>query len=143
MTRKTTKRLFSLCAIAVDILAIVFATHCFDPDFSTYTSYVRHETYGGGAYTDIQNAAADTANNIRTLASLINGDFEILFSCFGYLFTIIGTTAILFGIVNFLSTLERRTYTSRIYSFPNAYSDNAPQLDSFNEQQEQSDYDEN
>lgn len=66
MTRKTTKRLFSLCAIAVGILAIVFATHCFNPDISYYISYVRHETYGGDAYTGIQNAAADTANNIRT-----------------------------------------------------------------------------
>ena len=35
-------------------------------------SYVSHEYYGGDAYTGIQNAAADTANNIGELGYLIS-----------------------------------------------------------------------
>ena len=33
--------------------------------------YVSHKSYGGDAYTGIQNAAADTANNIESVGGLI------------------------------------------------------------------------
>lgn len=48
-------------------------------------SYVNFEKYGGDAYTGIQNAAADTANNILCLNETIQIMFGILLIVIGLL----------------------------------------------------------
>ena len=44
--------------------------------FNKYAGYhVSYESYGGDAYTGIQNAAVDTCNNVRTLTKSVNYGF--------------------------------------------------------------------
>ena len=50
---------------------------------SGYYDYVSHTTYGGDAYTGIQNAAADTANNVNQLGHGLNSAFSWLFVILG------------------------------------------------------------
>ncbi|MBQ9862063.1 MAG: zinc-ribbon domain-containing protein [Clostridia bacterium] len=63
---------FDMAKLVVCVLGIVlglvltvvgFTTY----DSSLYSDYIASESYGGDAYTGIQNAAADTGNNIFSL----------------------------------------------------------------------------
>jgi hypothetical protein len=60
------------------VLSIIFA---FGTDY--YGRYTYQETYGGDAYTGIQNAAADTANNINSLGWNISDNFRYLLIVIG------------------------------------------------------------
>jgi hypothetical protein len=59
---------------------------------SNYTSY---ETYGGDAYTGIQNAAADTARNVDNLGDLIEESTEIFFMFTGIIVVLVGVLLLL------------------------------------------------
>lgn len=65
------KKIFSVSWIAIGILSILFAIISFtttDPtEFNCSLDVVSHKAYGGDAYTGIQQAAADTANNLNSL----------------------------------------------------------------------------
>jgi hypothetical protein len=50
---------------------------------SGYYDHVIHTTYGGDAYTGIQNAAADTANNVSQLGYGLNDALNWLFVILG------------------------------------------------------------
>ena len=52
----------------IGILSVILSIMVFGMDSSTYVSW---KSYGGDAYTGIQNAAAVTANNISDLIDLI------------------------------------------------------------------------
>lgn len=59
--------------IVVGILAIILAIVCFSKDAgNTSLGYA----YGGDAYTGIQNAAAQTANNVFYLAKIVRFGFS-------------------------------------------------------------------
>lgn len=82
--------------ICCGILSIIFAIVLFagggasvkDMDTGTYTSY---SYYGGDAYTGIQQAAADTSRNVRSLASIVKTGFQgVSGTGMGYLLLIIG-----------------------------------------------------
>ena len=45
--------------------------------------YESNISYGGDAYTGIQNAAAQTANNITYMAEILRGSFGTLFALLG------------------------------------------------------------
>ena len=71
MTRGMTKRAPFL--IVVGILAVILAIVCFSMDVgNTSLAY----SYGGDAYTGIQNAAAQTANNVLYLAKIARFGFS-------------------------------------------------------------------
>lgn len=53
--------------LVAGILAIILSFVCFAKDTGSRTSYV---TYGGDAYTGIQQASADSSNNIKKLAEI-------------------------------------------------------------------------
>ena len=50
---------------------------------STLGATVSRTSYGGDAYTGIQNAAATTANNVRDLNSIVAGGFFMLLLILG------------------------------------------------------------
>lgn len=61
------KRLRVFC-ILLSLLAFLFAILVFDLDPGSYES---NHSYGGDAYTGIQNAAAQAANNVQDVGRLL------------------------------------------------------------------------
>ena len=62
------KKFFAVLFIVVGLLSIVLSYMAYDSYIGAYES---SEAYGGDAYTGIQNAAAQTANNVKALAELV------------------------------------------------------------------------
>jgi hypothetical protein len=58
------KQLLGFVLMGIGVLALIFGLICFSMNDG---SYVSTQSYGGDAYTGIQNAAARTANNLETL----------------------------------------------------------------------------
>ena len=85
--------------IIVGIVAICFAVNIADAGVG---SYVMTHSYGGDAYTGIQNAAAETGQNVKDLAELIRKGFQ-------FLFWIWGLTMIASGISSFISVSVKVT----------------------------------
>lgn len=69
-----------LVLIIIGIIALIFATLMSNADCGNFESSY---TYGGDAYTGIQNAAAQTANNIKDLAVITSAGFSFLFALIG------------------------------------------------------------
>ena len=68
--------------IAIGILSIILAIVCFV--LNTGDTEINY-TYGGDAYTGIQNAAAQTARNVKALASITKvgfGSILLISGCF-------------------------------------------------------------
>lgn len=61
----------------IALVAMIFAIICFVSSIDSYREHVELLSYGGDAYTGIQNAAADTANNVY----LLNNSLYFLFGC--------------------------------------------------------------
>jgi len=79
------KAIFGGTAVVLGIIAIIFGS-----SVSYYGGYEHENAYGGDAYTGIQNAAAQTANNVDNF-----GDAYIESYSFGMYF--IGITMITGG----------------------------------------------
>lgn len=78
------KNTFSLfLGIYFSIMAIIAFIMAGQP--WTHANHVLEKSYGGDAYTGIQNAAAATANNIQDLESSINGNITMFFVFIGIL----------------------------------------------------------
>ena len=97
-------RLFPFIGIGCGILAIIFAIVVFsgggsgvgDMDTGTFTS---HKSYGGDAYTGIQQAAADTARNVTKLSQIVKAGFQgASGSGLGYLLLIAGFALIVYSL---------------------------------------------
>ena len=59
-------------SIIVGIISIILAIVCFASDTGDWE---KESTYGGDAYTGIQNAGAVTANNVRCVAQIASFGF--------------------------------------------------------------------
>ena len=68
----------------ISVVAIAFGIACFSLYTTPYTT--DSEIYGGDAYTGIQNAAADTANNIFYLMKNVNTISGLFFMLIGIIF---------------------------------------------------------
>ena len=66
------KKTIAVLALVFAIITSILSLAVFVSDEGRYTS---HETYGGDAYTGIQNAAADTAVNIMLLNEVVHVGF--------------------------------------------------------------------
>ncbi len=77
--------------IFIALVSLVFAIVCFNMEIG-YEPW--RETYGGDAYTGIQNAAADTARNIADTNNIIK-------TIAGFAFVIVGLAFGSVGIANF------------------------------------------
>ncbi len=71
---------FPLGGIASGILSIIFGIIMLGKDVG---SYEYSEAYGGDAYTGIQNAAAQTANNVKNLSEITKNGFAFLLIAIG------------------------------------------------------------
>ena len=71
---------FPLGGIASGIVSILFGLIMLGKDVGNYVS---SSAYGGDAYTGIQNAAAQTANNVRSLSEIANNGFAFLLIAIG------------------------------------------------------------
>lgn len=76
--------------IVVGILAIILAFVCFTKDVGNVTVGY---SYGGDAYTGIQNAAAQTANNVLYLAEIVRLGFGSVLLILGLGMVAIGARA--------------------------------------------------
>ena len=68
------------------ILSVIFGIKAKN-FYSLYLSYTSSESYGGDAYTGIQNAAAATSHNVRAV-------FQLIQNCAMFLLIVIGLIAI-------------------------------------------------
>lgn len=78
----------AILLVVVGIVAIVLSCKCFDKGEYRHTSLA---TYGGDAYTGIQNAGARAANNTKELGELVQFGF-------GSVLMVMGLTLIAFGV---------------------------------------------
>ena len=101
---KNINKLFSKILVAIGVVAVVFAFICFfakvDYDYGSYTSM---HTYGGDAYTGIQNAAANTGNNIRYLNQNLEDMTKSLQVCFGFVLLVTGLIVLWIGLKDCLT----------------------------------------
>ena len=104
------KKFFAVLFIVVGLLSIVLSFVAYDSYIGGYES---SETYGGDAYPGIQNAAAQTANNVKTLAELV------AFST-GSILLVAGLFMIVFGLFNLVGPKQPKQQ-------PVAYAPAAPQ----------------
>ena len=69
-----------IAGIITGILCIIFSFSAFSG--STYVpsaNSINHSIYGGDAYTGIQNAAADTGNNVKTIGEGIGEEIKDMY----------------------------------------------------------------
>ena len=103
------------------VLSLIFAIISFAQNNGFY---VISHTYGGDAYTGIQNAAADTGNNVKALAEAVS-------FCFGALFLILTVVLFAFALKCFgdaktshippVSTQTPSVYSQTPVSAPSVY----------------------
>lgn len=109
------KKIFSVLLLLTGVLSIILSFYTFNASMGGYESNI---TYGGDAYTGIQNAAAQTANNIRNLTGVLaDGLGSILL--IGGLSLIFSSLIMLFGganrppkketVINYPSTAKSTT----------------------------------
>lgn len=93
------KNLFAYLLLALALVSLIFAIVCFTTDTSYASgSYETSQKYGGDAYTGIQNAAAQTANNVYYM----NKNLTLLIGCVattgGLFFLLAALTFALMGV---------------------------------------------
>ena len=101
--KNTMKIIFDAAFIAVGVAAIVFAIICiaYDGGFP-YTGYVAKETYGGDAYTGIQNAAAATANYVSALNESVEILSQAIMLGIGFCLMVAGLVLVILGVKGLL-----------------------------------------
>ena len=93
---KLKNNLITTMYFALAIISIVFAIICLTADvYSPRYIYTFHESYGGDAYTGIQNAAADTSQNIIGLGLELG---NLIKDCFGLSFILVGLIFVVLAI---------------------------------------------
>lgn len=102
------KKIWAIGLVSIGVAAIVFAIICFCHGFYFSGSYVYHITYGGDAYTGIQNAAADTANNVKYLGSLLSNAAHFSGVCTGFLLLVVGALLLLVGILKGVDAFTKK-----------------------------------
>ena len=111
MKKGVAEKILAIGITLVGVAAIVFGILCWSywNSYSYYGISVRYETYGGDAYTGIQNAAADTANNIKALIGLIGSSTSTLINYMGYLIFTIGALLFVVSIAKMISAFKKET----------------------------------
>lgn len=90
------KRVTGFFLLVAAIVSVIFGIVCFNSYPSSVTiKYVEYEYYGGDAYTGIQNAAADTANNVKANDATVRSTYYMIAKGFG--FALILSGIVLFG----------------------------------------------
>lgn len=109
------KKIFIVLLLLTGVLSIILS---FGISNSSWVAYVENITYGGDAYTGIQNAAAQTANNVKVLIStleyglssiLLIGGLSLIFSSLIMLFGGTNRTPKKEAVVNYPSNAKTTT----------------------------------
>jgi hypothetical protein len=74
------QKYFSIAGMVVGAFSVIMS---FVVKGWYYSGYVSHSSYGGDAYTGIQNAAASTANNVMSLIHLVQLGLFVILLVFG------------------------------------------------------------
>ena len=86
-----TKKILAICLIVIALLSIVFGVLSFIKSADNNRSYyTRKETYGGDAYTGIQNAGANGANNTSYVEDAVHDMHDAVMFGFGAVLIIAG-----------------------------------------------------
>lgn len=102
------KKVISILGIITGAISVVLSFVIFDMNVGAYEA---SHTYGGDAYTGIQNAAAQTANNIIKVS-------EILKFGFGCVLLIGGLSLVLFSIKSLITEIQSNNAKSNGSSQP-------------------------
>ena len=94
----------SLVFIAIGIYAITLANDC---NSFAELNYATRSFYGGDAYTGIQNAAANTSQNVAELAELVKLGFSSLIRIVAFILIGIGAADIIPFILGKLRTITQ------------------------------------
>ena len=95
MNKKILAIILIVAALAAIILGVVTMTKAEKLYTGRWTS---HETYGGDAYTGIQNAAADTAGNVQSGNVILNDINKNVCFGLGSILIVIGLTLAAFAV---------------------------------------------
>ena len=82
-----------IASVVIVLIGVYVLFNCRYYDFSSKTNMpvrVSEERYGGEAYTGIQNAGAQTANNVHSLYFRFDKFVEILLRTIGLLLILLG-----------------------------------------------------
>lgn len=96
------KKAVSVIGIINGILSFIFAYYVNSMDTGKFIS---RESYGGDAYTGIQNAAANSGNNIQELCMLVQSGFT-------YFFIVFGIAMIVFGLYCMFGNTDKKNVTA-------------------------------
>ncbi len=88
----------SIACIGLGIYAFTVATNI-DSE-GTFGTYVETEKYGGDAYTGIQNAGADGANNVRAFGRHLTTEIEYIMRFVGVTFIVGGVVVLLYYVAD-------------------------------------------
>ncbi len=101
--------LWLVCSLAVGLWLMASSHSIAGHDVKLHpTALTNSQAYGGDAYTGIQNATANTANNVRALAAFQNTNARIERRVSSRANIGIGFIVISIGVVNFNMALRRR-----------------------------------
>ncbi|MBR5279721.1 MAG: hypothetical protein IKU26_01960 [Clostridia bacterium] len=115
------KKILGIGLLAIAVVCLVFSILCFNMEFKGSGSYESYESYGGDAYTGIQNASAQTANNVRALSYDIAEIGNALTTCVGYGFVVVTLTFVAVGLYYLLggSTTKKEVVVASAMEMPN------------------------
>ena len=99
------RKVLALSFFAIAIASIVFAICCFNFYVGNYEPNLK---YGGDAYTGMQNASAQAANNVLRIS-------ENLCSVCGFIFIIIGATFASLGVYNLIKAKEEKIVSDKLF----------------------------
>lgn len=86
------------------ILSVIFGIYVKNGDYGTYPYYIAGESYGGDAYTGIQNAAADTGNNVKAVYHLIQNSAMFLLITIGLIAISVFFSKLIKAVMDFKSS---------------------------------------
>lgn len=90
------KRITGFFLLVAAIVSVIFGIVCFNSyPYTSITKHVQYEYYGGDAYTGIQQAAADTANNVEATYQVVRSTYYMIAQGLG--FALILSGIVLFG----------------------------------------------
>lgn len=92
MNNESIKKVEAICKIIIGALSIVFALIILAADSGVFE---RQTSYGGDAYTGIQNAGAITANNVKCLAIICSQGFGFILLVGGAIIALNGVTTLI------------------------------------------------
>lgn len=102
------KKVLAICLIVIGVVAIALGVVSFlKTSENNYASYARKETYGGDAYTGIQNAAATTANNVQALNYNLESMHNSIMFGFGSILVVAGLALSAAGVGGLLKKKEK------------------------------------